>query len=124
MRKTERTAEAEMDQYLWPLTGESAAIDWESLVEELRIRERLGEILAHVRATHLGPRLRRLRVSTVTPALMQAITESVIAGPHNGPPWAQILKEPVPRALREEWNELAARLRDLHRDSREQPTVR
>ncbi len=122
---TERTAEAEMNQYLWPLTGESSAINWASLVEELRIRRRLGEILAHVRATHLGPRLRRLRVTAVTPALTQAITESVIAGPDNGPPWTQTLKEPVPRALREEWNELAARLRDLHcGGSREQPTLR
>ena len=114
MRTTEHTAEAEIDEYLWPLTGETAAIDWPSLVEELRIQERRAEILAHVRETHLEPRLRRVGVPTSASALRQALTESIIAGPEGGPPWAQTLREPVPRALREEWRQLAARLQALH----------
>jgi hypothetical protein len=114
MRTKENSAEAEIDEYLWPLTGATAAVDWASLVDELRIRERLAEILAHVRETHLEPRLRRVGVPSSAPALAQALTENIIAGPEGGPPWAQTLKEPVPRALREEWCQLAARLQALH----------
>ncbi len=118
MRTTEHTAEAEIDQYLWPLTGEAAGIDWASVVEELRIRERLAEILAHVRQTHVEPRLRRAGARAAASALGKALTEGVIAGPEGGPAWALTLKEPVPRALREEWSQLAARLQALHNDAK------
>jgi len=70
----------------------------------------LGEILAHVREHHLRPRLRRL--GAAVPA--DVATQAIIAGPADGPPWLQALKEPVPRALREEWQELTRRLRALY----------
>jgi hypothetical protein len=120
MRTKENSAEAEIDEYLWPLTGETAAVDWASLLDELRIRERLAEIMAHVRETHLERRLRRVGVPSSAPAL----TQNIIAGPEGGPPWAQTLKEPVPRALREEWSQLATRLQALHGGSGAKPTSR
>jgi hypothetical protein len=104
--------EPQVDEYLWPLNGSVAPIDWAALVEELRIRQRLTEIMAHVRQTHLRPRLARLG-ERVFPALTRGITEGIIAGPENGPPWAQTLREPVPRALREEWDQLTTRLQAL-----------
>jgi hypothetical protein len=108
----------EVDEYLWPLTGELSPINWEALAEELRIRERLAEIMAHVRTTHVRPRLRRVG-PRVSAAAAQALTEAVIAGPSEGPPWLQTLKEPVPRVLREEWSALTHRLCALeHRRSR------
>ena len=101
--------EAAVDEYLWPLTGETDQIDWSSLTEELEIRRRLAEIAAHVCMVHVRPRLARWR-GQMYPALTQAIRQGVIAGPEDGAPWEQTLKEPVPRALREEWAELARRL--------------
>jgi len=118
MEPDEYRTDTEVDEYLWPLTGDASCVRWESVTEELHIRQRLAEILAHVRETHVQPRLRRLGVSANS-AGSRSITESIIAGPGDGPPWAQALKEPVPRALREEWNELAQRLRDLNKPRRQ-----
>jgi hypothetical protein len=102
----------EVDEYLWPLTGELWPIDWSSLAEEIHIRERLAEIAAHVRDTHLRPRLRRLGPAP-SAALVAAMTQSIVDGPADGPLWAQVLKDPVPRALREEWARLTQRLRAI-----------
>lgn len=112
MRTDLDRSETEIDEYLWPLTGELTAINFDLLAEELRIRERLAEIMAHVHEMHVRPQLRRLgrRGSS---AVAKAIAQNVIAGPEDGPPWVQTLKEPVPRALREEWNELARRLSEI-----------
>jgi hypothetical protein len=112
MERYDYLTDTEVDEYLWPLTGEMNSIHWESITEELHIRQRLAEILAQVREAHIQPRLRRLGAG-VSSATNRSITESVIAGPGDGPAWVQTLKEPVPRALREEWNELALRLREL-----------
>src|SRR6266849_10251468 len=87
----------EVDEYLWPLTGEAAPIDWTLLTEELHIRERLLEIMAHVREMHIEPRVRRAGASTSTP-LGQAIVGAIIACPPHAPPWDQVLLAPVPRA--------------------------
>jgi len=113
MGQDEYRTDTEVDEYLWPLTGDVSSVDWESITEELHIRQRLAEIMAHVRETHLQPRLRRLG-ARANSADSRSITESIIAGPGDGPPWAQTLKEPVPRALREQWNELVQRLRELN----------
>jgi len=103
----------EIDEYLWPLTGDMSQVDWTALTEELRIRARLGEIMGHVRERHVQPRIRRLGQRT-SQAAIDALTARVIAGPADGPPWLQTLHEPVPRALREEWSDLARRLHELH----------
>jgi hypothetical protein len=113
MRRDEYRTDTEVDEYLWPLTGDTSSVRWESITEELHIRQRLAEILAHVREAHVQPRLRHLGARTNS-AHIRSITESIIAGPGDGPPWAQTLKEPVPRALREEWDELAQRLGELN----------
>jgi hypothetical protein len=112
MRRSEDQHEVEIDEYLWPLTGDMSPIDWPSLTEELQIRERLAEISAHVREAHVRPRLARLGVR-VTSALTEAVAQGIVAGPEDGPPWAQTLREPVPRALRDEWSRLTSRLREL-----------
>lgn len=103
------TYENAIDEYMWPLTGESTAFDWSALTEELELRARLGTILAHVRDMHIAPRLRRLGPRP-SPDQIRAVEASVIAGPTAGPLWAQTLREPVPRALRDEWQELTHRL--------------
>src|SRR5262249_37180563 len=108
---------ADIDEYLWPLTGALTAVDWLALTEELHIRKRLAEIAAHVREFHIAPRLRRGGPPS-SPALVRAIKESVIAGPGDAPPWEITLKEPVPRALREEWRQLAARLQTIEEQKR------
>ena len=105
-------SEYEVDEYLWPLTGNLLSVDWHVLAEELEVRTRLREILAHVREMHVQPRVRRLG-SGASKRDISAVTQAVIAGPDGGPPWAQTLKEPVPRALRQEWMALAERLRDI-----------
>ena len=107
--------DTEVDEYLWPLNGDMNSIHlihWEYITEELHIRRRLTDILAHVREAYVQPRLRRLGAGANS-ATNRSIPESVIAGPGDGPPWAQTLREPVPRELREEWNELAQRLQEL-----------
>jgi hypothetical protein len=114
MGRDEYRTDTEVDEYLWPLTGNTSSIHWESITEELHIRKRLAEILAHVQETHIRPRLHRLG-ARANSAHSRSIAESIIAGPGDGPPWAQTLKEPVPRALREEWNELAQRLCEINR---------
>jgi hypothetical protein len=121
MRRDEYRTDTEVDEYLWPLTGDTSSVRWESITEELHIRQRLAEILAHVREAHVQPRLRHLGARTNS-AHIRSITESIIAGPGDGPPWAQTLKEPVPRALREEWNELAQRLGKLNGIQRRRDT--
>ena len=124
MQRDEYRTDTEVDEYLWPLTGDTSSIqwesitkEWESITEELHIRQRLAKIMAHVREAYIQPRLRRLGARTNS-AYIRSITESIIAGPGDGPPWAQTLKEPVPRALREEWNELAQRLCEINRPQR------
>ena len=104
--------ETEIDEYMWPLTGESAAFNWTVLAEEMEIRTRLGAILAHVRDMHIAPRVRRLGPRP-SADLIRAVEESVIAGPAAGPLWARTLREPVPRVLRDEWHELTRRLCDI-----------
>jgi len=111
------TDDADIDEYLWPLTGALGAIDWSALTEELRIRKRLAEIAAHVRERHIAPRLRRCGPQP-SPARVQAINESILMGPNEGPPWEITLKDPVPRALREEWHHLAEGLRGLEAQKR------
>jgi hypothetical protein len=112
----------EVDEYLWPLTGAPWAIDWQSLAEEMQIRQRLGEIMAHVQCLHVEPRLRQLGVRPSADRI-SAVKQSVMVGPENGPAWTQRFKEPVPRALREQWNELSQRLRTLI-DQRSRPAGR
>jgi hypothetical protein len=112
----------QIDEYLWPLTGDLSPINWEALAEELHIRDRLAVILAHVREMHVEPRLRRMgpRASGVA----RAATAAIISGPEDGPPWLQTLKEPVPRALREEWTRLARRLCELANTRQQAATTR
>jgi hypothetical protein len=112
MGREEYLMDTEVDEYLWPLNGDTYSIHWEDITDELHIRRRLAEILAHVREAYIQPRLRRLGASANS-ATNRSIPESIIAGPGDGPPWAQTLNEPVPRELREEWNELARRLQEL-----------
>jgi len=102
----------EIDDCLWPLTGVAGSISWQALVENLRIRARLEEIRAHVREMHVGPQLRRLG-RRASPEVMRAVTESLIAGPLDGPPWLQTLRDPIPRALCEEWKQLTQRLQEI-----------
>ncbi|MFQ5664871.1 MAG: hypothetical protein ACE5I7_00415 [Candidatus Binatia bacterium] len=109
--------DAEFDEYLWPLNGEASGINLDLLSEELRIRQRLAEIMAHVRETHLQPRLRRW-ASRLTCETTKAVAQAIVAGPEEGPPWEQALGHPVPRALRDEWRQLASRLRALKADRR------
>jgi hypothetical protein len=104
-----------VDEYLWPLTGETWPVDWQVLTEELEIRRRLAEILTHVQQLHLEPRLRRLGARASLNARLAA-TQSVIDGPVEGPVWDQELTAAVPQALREEWKQLGQRLREI--DSR------
>ncbi len=113
----------EIDEYLWPLTGALWAVDWQLLAEELQVRRRLVDIMAHVRAMHLEPRTRRLgaRASVTS---VRAVSESVISGPEQGPPWMQTLHEPVPRVLREEWRQLSQRLHAIVRDGGRRPAGR
>ena len=113
MRRVEDPSEANVDEYLWPLTGNMAAVDWSALAEELQIRERLAAIKAHVYEMHVRPRLARLHLRR-TPAETREVTGRIIEGPPEGPLWEQTLKDPVPRALREEWSALTQRLRELH----------
>jgi hypothetical protein len=114
MPSTREPYESEIDEYMWPLTGEATAFNWTALAEQLEIRQRLGEILAHVRDMHIAPRQRRLGPRP-SPDMIRAVEESVMDGPAHGPVWAQTLKEPVPRALRDEWHELTRRLREIER---------
>jgi len=109
MPGTYEAYETEIDEYMWPLTGESTAFNWTALTEELELRARLGTILAHVREMHISPRVRRLGPRP-TPDQIRAVEASVITGPTAGPLWAQTLHEPVPRALRDEWQGLTRRL--------------
>lgn len=113
MRRDEYRADIEVDEYLWPLTGDPPSIQWELVTEELRIRQRLAEMVAHVREMHVRPRVRQLS-NRVAFTQSRSIVESIITGPEDGPPWAQSLKEPVPRALRDEWTRLTQRLRELN----------
>ena len=116
-----RGTESEVDEYLWPLTGDFLSVNWQLLAEELHIRTRLNEILAHVREVHIRPRLRVLGPCP-SPHAIRATTQAIIAGPDDGPLWMQTLHHPVPRALREEWAMLAERLRDAdHRRLVPQP---
>jgi len=125
MRRHASEAYPEIDEYLWPLTGVTAPVSWETLAEDLRIRNRLAEIRAHVHDMHVQPQLRRSGRCTA-PDVIRAVTESLVAGPADGPPWLQTLKDPIPRALRDEWNELAQRLHDIEtqRDRRCQAEAR
>ena len=104
-----------LDEYLWPLTGAVPAVDWSSLSDELQIRTRLAEIITHVRTTHLARRLRRLGTRP-SATLVQATTQALITGPVDGQPWEQTLKEPVPRALCDEWADLGERLQRISQE--------
>jgi hypothetical protein len=114
MHTGEDTSEMQVDEYLWPLTGELTPVDWVSLAEELRMRERLAEIMAHVRAMHIEPTLRQLGAQG-SAVRRRVAGEAVIAGPLDGAPWERTLRGSVPRALREEWDQLAQRLREFER---------
>ncbi|MBI4515739.1 MAG: hypothetical protein HY699_07980 [Deltaproteobacteria bacterium] len=98
------------DEYLWPLVDEVWPMDWDRLTAEHRLRLRLREILAHVQETHVAPRLRRLGAAA-TVAAAAHITQQVISGPPQGEYWERTLHGPVPRALCDEWAELAGQLR-------------
>ena len=102
--------EVQVDEYLWPLTDTAWPLDWRRFAHEHRLRQRVNEILAHVHATHVAPRLRRLGASN--PSTVAAITQRIVSGPSDGEPWQLVLHEPVPRALRDEWAALSAELRD------------
>lgn len=117
MGRDEYRTDTEIDEYLWPLTGDACSIQWEYVTEELQIRQRLAEIMAHVMEAHVRPRLRHLG-ARYNSAYGRSIEQSVVEGPENGPPWARTLKEPVPRALREEWAQLAERLQVLNSSRR------
>jgi len=121
MRTDTEHTDTAIDEYLWPLTGDLTAVNWEALAEEMQLRERLAEITAHVRELHVQPRLRRLGTQP-SPTLVRAMTEGVITGPEGGPPWLQTLREPVPRALRDEWATLTERLRAIDERRRRAPT--
>ena len=107
--------ETAIDEYMWPLTGESTIFNWAALTEELAIRTRLGVILAHVRDMHIAPRLRRLGPHPSADRI-RAVEESVIDRAGDSPLWAQTLREPVPRALRDEWRQLTQRLSEIKRN--------
>jgi len=102
----------EFDEYLWPLTDAAWPLNLMRFAEEHRLRARLNEILAHVEAMHIGTRVRRLGAHP-TPAAVLQVTQSIIAGPVGGAFWERRLREPVPRPLREEWDELSRQLREL-----------
>jgi hypothetical protein len=102
----------EIDEYLWPLTGVTSPGTWETLAENLPIRNRLAESRAHVSEVYVQPQLRRSGRRTA-PDAIRAVAESAVAGPVDGPPWLQTLREPIPRASCDEWNKLAERLRDI-----------
>ncbi len=113
MGRDEYRTDTEVDEYLWPLTGDTSSIQWESVAEELHIRQRLAEIMAHTREMHVRPRLRSLGLRDDSSS-GRNVTASIVAGPEDGPPWMQSLHHPVPRALRDEWDQLAQRLFALH----------
>jgi len=113
----------EIDEYLWPLTGALWAVDWQLLAEELQVRQRLAEIMTHVHAMHLDPRVRRLG-TRASAADVSAVCQSIVSGPDDGPPWTQTLHAPIPRALREEWERLGQRLQEIARDRGRQLAVR
>jgi len=102
----------DFDEYLWPLTDSVWPVNWSRVTEEHRLRQRLQEILTHVEETHVAPRVRRLGVQA-SPAVMAAIKQAVIAGPLDGPLWERTLRDPVPRALQDEWLRLRDELRAL-----------
>ena len=113
MGRDEYRTDTEIDEYLWPLTGDACSIQWEYVTEELQIRQRLAAIMAHVMETHVRPRVRHLG-ARASSTYSRSIEQSLIEGPEDGPPWTRTLKEPIPRALREEWAELAERLQLLN----------
>jgi hypothetical protein len=102
----------EFDEYLWPLTDAAWPLNLTRMAEEHRLRARLDEILVHVETTHIAPRVRRLG-ARATPAAVAEIRQSVIAGPAEGAYWERALREPVPRSLREAWDEMSQQLRDV-----------
>ena len=109
----QETPSTQFDEYLWPLTEAAWPLDWRRFAEEHRLRQRLNEILAHVHAMHVLPRVRRLSAGNRTAEA--AITQSIISGLPGGEPWQLSLHEPVPRALRDEWAALSAELRAMSR---------
>lgn len=121
--QTMPSGETRIDEYLWPLTGDESAVDWEALAEELRLRNRLAEILSLVRERHVEPRLRRLTPGAYANTFARTLTAAVVVGPVGAPPWEQALADPVPQRLRDEWTYLAHSLRTLalRRNGRRQP---
>ena len=61
MRRHASEAYREIDEYLWPLTGVTEPVSWETLAENLPIRNRLAESRAHVSEVHVQPWLQTLR---------------------------------------------------------------
>ncbi len=98
------------DEYLWPLTRLPWSIDMAALGERDLPMRRLQEIYRHVDETHLQPRLRRLGRNP-SPSLVAQVTRNVIDGSPSDPLYMRHLREPVPRALREEWKSLCEQIR-------------
>jgi hypothetical protein len=58
MDREEYRTDTEIDEYLWPLTGDVSTVDWESFTEELRIRKRLQVLREE--SNELAQRLQKL----------------------------------------------------------------
>ena len=111
MQRHASEAYPEIDEYLWPLTGVTP-ISWKTLAENLRIRNRLAAIRAHVYEMHVQPQLRRSGRRTA-PDVVRAVTESARCGTRRRPAVAADLERPNPACVAHEWNELAQRLHDI-----------
>ena len=99
----------QFDEYLWPLAGAPWELRLTELAPQDGRRRRLEEIYQHVQEHHVQPRLRRLGKNP-SAALVDQVTETIVEGATGAPLWERRLKEPVPRALRDEWRALCDEL--------------